>query len=436
MQKQISNFVLQLQSQKRLPLWALANEVVIYAAAINEKPTFGPRTRRLHRLMRIAYKLKMSDMLIFGVGLGRAFSTWRACKKKSMSDEDLGRYHRIFVGSSVSSEQYLHADYVKQSILPLLKLNNNTFEGVSAFGKPRLKDVFMMLVRQAIGFTAKLKSAESEINGNTIDFLTTCAANIGSYAFYRIYWRKVKAYNIEEVAFIALDVPVFACIDEGIKTVYLQHGLLARTVLIPRLDHMYTLTDDEESYFKEKFKGFKVTRVRKPGERLRQIKQDVIMLLSPDFMLEESVSIIKKLLKQTMCKSLKVVIRPRPRVTPEDLEVLLQAFPNTVMDDLSISLSASIEKWNPKVIAANCITTGLATALDYACLPVCFFNPDIESVWVKEIYPHNWWNVIYPMRSRTLFWPRDDKLIAEAIVSQSAYEAQLEALRKPIDEKF
>ncbi|EKD70995.1 MAG: hypothetical protein ACD_46C00301G0003 [uncultured bacterium] len=429
MNEKISNLVSALQHQAHLPLWALNNEIVIYSMAVNSKPAWGRRIKLLNFLITIADKLMLSDAFIFGFGLLRALSLWMAVKSKTKNKKNSdNKFTHIFFSFKVSSENYLYSDYMKISKSSVLKIDSVSLEGMQYFDRPKFKFILILLFQHAFGCTAKLKKLQSDINLNTRNFLTVCALNIGIYAFYRSYWRMLKSKNIKEIAFITLDTPLYACIDEGIATIYFQHGLLSRTLLIPKVNYFHTLTYDEEKYLKKLVPDVKISRVI-ITHKINSIKNNIIMILSPNKFLEDFYK-IQAFTSQTIFNNQQIVIRPVPTgITEISLQVVLRGLKNTILDDTTIPLHASIEKWNPKFVVSGWMSTGLATALDFGCLPISLYDPNVEEKWMKKIYPNDYWNTIYPIKSRVLFWPRDHQIIKMAMNSQMAYEDQIKKLK-------
>src|SRR3990167_1185372 len=416
--KKISHFTLKLQSQTQVPLWSIANEKMIYAAAINEKPAWGPRLWYLYRIMSIAYKIKTSDLLIFCVGLYRALSVWWIVKKNTLKSQQRHQFKRIFAGFGASSEEYLYTDYVKQSQDQPLRINWATHEGLHELGCPSLLAIFFILMSYSFGYTAKLNHAIPEIAYNTKSFLTICAFNIGSYAFYRSFWKQAKSYGVSEVTFLVLDIPCFSSIDENIKTIYLQHGLMALTILVPRLQMIEVLTSQEESYLRHTLKNVRIVRNSRKMTN-KSAKNNVLMLLSLNVFHEERLLACETLIKWAAKAGLQIVIRPTRSVSDVELTVIRQRIPHALFDDLTITLYNSFEKWRPKLVAAW-TSTGLATILDYGSLPISLYDPDIKEAWD---------NMIYPMKYKVLFWPRDESIIENTIQSENAYYSQLTNLK-------
>lgn len=414
MRQRISSLALKLQSQTHLPLWALAQENLIYSVAVGVKPAWGPRARFVLRVMRLAHKIHAADIVLLCVGLYQSVFIWWTVKKATFRTRESKAFKRIFVGFGASSEEYLYTDYLSQSQVPSLRISEATHEGVRELGCPSLLSVIYVLARNAIGYSAKLKKATHEVSSNAVDFLVACSLNIGTYAFYRSYWRIAKSRGVDEVTFLVMSVPALACVDEGLRTVYLQHGLIPLSILIPKVNRIVTLTSDEECYLRASLKEVQILRTAKGG-RDNSCKKNILLLLSPNVFIEERSIIFEPLVQWATRAGLQVVIRPTPNVTKDGLADLHRRFPNSLLDDLTIPLHVSLEAWVPKFVA-SWTSTGLAVALDYGCLPISLCDPLVNDAT---------WNMIYPMQNRVLFWPRDEALMEDAIKSDDLYYAQL-----------
>jgi hypothetical protein len=366
--------------------------------------------------MRIADKIRAADIVLLGIGLYQSLFLWWTAKGGTFRTRESNAVRRIFVSFGGNSEDHLYRDYLSQSHAPSLRISQVTLEGAREFGAPSLLSIFSILARNAIGYSAKLKKATHEVSSNAVDFLVACSLNIGMYAFYRSYWRMAKSRGVEEVTFVSSDVPAFACVDEGIKTVYLQHGLIALSILIPKVSRIDVLTSDEETYLKALLKDVQIIRTPKCQAK-NSSKKNIFMFLVLTIFPERLVA-SQPLVQWAMRAGLQVVIRPTPKVTQEELIDLHSRFPDCVFDDPTIPFHVSLGRWAPKFVAAW-TSTGLATALDYGCLPVSLCDPFANDAT---------WNMIYPMQNRALFWPRDEALMANAIKSANVYYARLMTL--------
>lgn len=410
--QKLYNFIKKLQFQTDLPLWSLANENVIYASAIGKKTVWGPKTKTVLLLMSFAYKLRISDIIIFLIGFIRSFSIWWNVKKKGKPTKQV--YRKIFAGFGAASEEFLYTNYIKKTQENSLRVNWVTHEGLGILGCPNLFFIIFILARYSFGYTAKLKKSIAEISLNAVDFLTVCSLNIGSYAFYRAYWSMTKIAEIKEVAFLAPDISMFACIDENVKTIFIQHGLMSMCILLPKLQHIEVLTSDEGNYFQSILDDIDIDISSKKKMR-HEIKNNVLMILSPNLFNEENFLNCKSLIHFVHDLDFKIVIRPTIHVSQHELICLGQKIPIALFDELTLSFEQSLEKWRPKLVAGTW-STGLATALDYSCLPISISEPDKNEIWN---------HMIYPMKNRVLFWPRDKINILNATQSENLYKKQV-----------
>lgn len=414
--KKIFNFVRKLQFQIGVPLWSLANESVIYALSKGKKPVWGSKIRILHKIMRFADKLKLGDCLIFCVGLMRASTIWWSIKKKAPSQKIL-TYKRVFAGFDAAPEEYLYADYLKQSQEPSLRINWVTHSGLEKLGCPSIINIISLLIKNAFGHTVKLTNALPEISSNKIEFLTICALNIGQYAFYRAYWRMAKSREITTVTFIAPDIPAFACIDEKLESIFHQHGLMTACLLMSKFDRISVLTKEEKQYLQSLLKNTTIDLV--PKQIVNQQKNNVLMILSPNLYDKQQLKICDSLVQSARKFNLQIVMRPTTKATPEELIRLSERIPGILLDDIVKPLEESYKKWCPKWVAATW-STGLVTALDFGSLPISISDSDTNEVWN---------HMIYPMKHKVLFWPKDQVLLEQTLQIENFYQEQLDNLQ-------
>ena len=421
-QKKIAALTTKLQKQTQLPLWALANEPLIYAVALNKKPAWGVKTNLVLKIMKIANTVNLADFIIFGIGLYQIITLYNQTNKQIQNPSySVKNFTRVFAGFAASSEAYLFQNYQNTLKEPALKINWVTQEGILNLGRLKLSNMLVMLLKNIWGYSKKCKRSLPEIKSYQNEFLAVCALNSGSYTFYQFCWILAKSNKVKEIAFIAPSMAAFAAINQNLITRFLQHGLMAQSILIPKFDIIETLTYEESNYFKEIHPNIKLINT---WENIKRIDshQPVAIILSPNIFnlsFNESIEPMLEFAQWAKELGITIVLRPTIHVSEKELLNLAIQFPSAVLDNPSRPLHLSYEQWKPKLIFAG-RSTGLATALQYGCLPVSYFNPKINN---------KTWDIIYPMRDRALFWPRDNQLIQEAILSSTAYASQIKRLR-------
>ena len=421
--QKVINFIFELHSQNELPQWSIANEKILYTIALDRVPVWGPRQKYIFYMMQLAYKLKISDLIIFMLGLTKIFHMLYLNRKNKVKKNISGEFTRVFAGFGAASEEYLYQKYkLEANDLPL-RINWVTQEGISVIGKMNLWKLLPTLVLHAFGFSKKIKKLPERISSKAPYFLTGCAMNIGQYAYFYHFFQLVKKKGIHEVAFSAPDIAAFAAADVKIRTIFLQHGLLALSILFPRFDRMDVITADEERYLERLWKNSQIVRMNKESNK---DKNNVIMILSPSR--HEHVVAIESLMTWMVNKGFQVVIRLTPKAPKEVVDHLYRSISDFILDDLSIPLEVSFEKWKPKFVA-SWTSTGLATALQLGGLPISLHDPIKGDEFWERLHPSPLDNMIYPMRNRVLFWPYDKEKIEMAVQSVNNYRNQISHLK-------
>lgn len=423
-------FSLQLNNQTDIPLWSIANESVIYCAAINKPHQWSKKKGKIFFMMDKAWRIYhgISDLIIFLFGMFTIIRIWSILKKKSfLKRKDNVRIYSVFAGFGASSEEELYDAFKKEHGDKFLRINWVTHENGEKLGCPKLSVMLLLLIKYAFGHTTRLVNYHVLKQYRT-DFLTVCALNIGCYVFYQSYWRMAKVRGIQSVTFVAPDIPLHACVDAGVYTKFVQHGLLDSTVLIPKINSVELLTQDEEHYFRKNLQFGEIYR-KSFAKILDAPKKDILFILSPEAFLRDRKKYLNAIIEWAQQENLTVVLRPRPNALDTELNELIKSYPFITLDDFKRPLNASLEILYPKFVF-SWTSTGLATSLEYGLLPISFCDPiHGEETDLNLSQLHTWHTIIYPMYKRVLFWTRDEHIIKSALQSDSIYNSSIMALR-------
>ena len=209
-QKKVAEYTRKLQTQTQLPLWSIASEYVIHAAAMHEQLPWGKTTKKLRQLFLLSKKVRLSDVLLFSIGCIKAILIWINVKSKSRPTAY--RFKKTFAGFGAASEEHLYKELKQQLQEPLLYINWINYTGMEQLGCPSLFSIISELYKNAFGHTAKFKKTPPEIRNYEVDFLTAAARTIGHYSFFCAYWKNAKLLGLEQVTFLVPDVPAFSCL--------------------------------------------------------------------------------------------------------------------------------------------------------------------------------------------------------------------------------
>lgn len=413
-QKKILVFTQVLQKQTAVPLWSLADEHVIQSISRNKKVIFGKSGEKLYRCVLIAKKLNLIGLLLLVVGCVKAFSIWIKVRANCIRPDEI--FEKIFAGFGAASEEHYYENFKQNTKQSFLRINVCDYTNMSQLGCPTLFQIISEVCRNACGYDEKIKNAIPEIRSHQKEFLTVCAKNIGIYSFFCAYWKEAKLQGINEVTCLALDVSSFACVQSGIKTIFLQHGLFNFGILMPDIHQINAITDIEAKYFQMIFPQKEIIRMKHTIAHHNN-HSDTVMILSLNVFFEERIKEVSPFISWANQFHLKAIIRPTNTVVQNELLLLQDKFPGSEIDDITGSIYNSIEKYQPKLVAAW-TSTALAIALENGFVPISFYDPHSEK----------WDFMIYPLKMLLLFWPRDKFLMEEIIQSPMAYQSHLQKM--------
>ncbi|EKD69889.1 MAG: hypothetical protein ACD_46C00708G0003 [uncultured bacterium] len=414
--KKVSVLTIKLQSQKEIPCWAVASEMMIHAVAVGQKPPFGRYGKLIFLCIKWMNELQLADLVVFFVGFVRALSLWWKIGKNKDKKSISYLPKKIFMGFGACSEEYFY-EKCKKSNVALIRIHCETGEGANQIGRPHLLSLLIMLCKLSFGHCQKLKNSIYEISSHLCEFLTVSALNIGIYTFYRQFWRIAQSQNASEVNFLASDVPLMACVDEGIRSIYIQHGLVAISMMIPQVHQINAITMFEKNYFEKYLKNTKVRINENICTDNRIKKNNVILIVFPKLLSRMHFQAIDSLIQKAFTLEFKIVFRPTMFVSLRELMLMKKQYPDVIIDDHLRFFDDSYRQWNPKILAAWS-STSLATALDRGTLPVNLHHP--TDLFTQAVYV-----TVYPMYNRVMFWPRDTEIICETMLSEKEHQNQI-----------
>lgn len=429
MRNNISKLTLYLQSQTVTPVWAIANEFVIFSAAKGCNHNWINRSKNVYRLIKLADFFKIANFLIFFVGLYRVYFLMNKIVKNKVNKRDVN-YRNIFVGHGANAEENIFSEYLKVTDGSVLRINSISLDGLEKINFSPLSAAFVLLFQNMFGLSQKIKKLTTSLKLSYYDFLTVAALNIGEYVFFRLFWRAAKLQGVREATFLALGPSASACIHEGNKTVYWSHGLIKLSILMEMPHSISVITVEEKAYFDNIFlKKITCDLLKKSYYDVGE-KNNVALILSPEFLLTRS-----KLLKcnfNSFCLWLndhefRNILRPTPKITANEFLLLRKELHHScVIDDVSVDFVKSLSTVKPKfVVGAN--STGLFIALAMGILPISLCDPNDEVLCQ---------NMIYPLAKKVLFWPRDRVEIEAVLHSDVVYAKNILKLKNYIDNEF
>lgn len=431
MRVKISKFTLALQNQKIAPLWMFVDENLIFSASMDKKHTWKNKSKKIFQLVKLCNFLKISDILIFFIGFYSIFLLWiRVQKKIFLSGSNFEKCEKIFVGHGANAEDFLFKDYSQKASTGILRINKITLEGLEKIGSPKITTLLNLLFKNSFGVSDKITALSNKLNLHKEDFLTSAGLNIGEYVFFSGFFRLAKLKGVREVIFLALHVAAHSCVHEKIKMIYFSHGLIKLSIPMIKPNSATILTIEEKKYLESAFDGDITCGIIKEYSQIAEIKKKSVVVMSPEVLkffpknVQMNFHAFLRWAKFFLCD---IVFRPSPRINNLDLLNVKKYFlPMGSVDESQQALDERLKLLKPSFVAGF-NTTGLFVALNVGILPISFCDPNFEV---------SFENMIYPMKLRVLFWPRDQLLIEEAIKSDVNYNANFYRLRDAVDSEF
>jgi hypothetical protein len=385
----------------------------------DEQFTRGRRGTLLFRVMRTAGRFKLGIPAAWLCGAVEAARLLVRQRASPFGVVVSNRPVAVFAGFGARAEEFLLREYEETTARDseVMRIDQTDFAR-TGLAHARVADVWRSLAAAIVELRSGLAVLAQRHPGRAADFLTTAAMRAGEYAFALAWWKDLRRRRqITEACFLAPDVHAFAAISTGVRSIYLQHGLLSRTLWFPEFAEVRPLTRFERHYFSARLPAAVVRPSRgrpadSPPQRLPRLlivsgerPGDEMMLAAP-------------LIRHLSDRGFPVHVRlfrgeARSRFwETADMGVELSFVDgrdsfDQVLDDLQPAFVAS---WG---------STGLVEALYRGIIPISVARPGDRSIDAT----------VFPLVRCCLSWPRDQAIVDEVIASPSAYDATLRALR-------
>lgn len=391
-------------------LWFLSASDILAASMRGDDQIvrLGPRGRWVRRLLCSARRFQLDGALIIMIGLVAAFQWWLTAGRKR--EIFLQGPFRIFVGFGAGIEDQLWRDYAKESELPAVRMDQTKPRSFGALGRPSLRDVLREVFHQgriASQYLSQAPIAEVQTRGS--DFRAFAAMRLGQYAFNRAWWRHLSREGEPQVRFISADIPAFAAIDVGLRQVeYCQHGLLRRSLLMPRFSRMLLLTEDEADFYRMCIPGAEIRVVQHRAIRRQPV--NVLLIASvydcPGRSKSDDLSALSDLIEWAERNALKVVVRRHPREFDGFWEL---HFPSVSIDSGGDDIGEAIARLRPQFLV-----TWFSTAIFDAYLH------GVKTITLCAPLDPNVQDLILDMGRYCVFWSEGREFLERVVLEQDA----------------
>ena len=410
--------------------WAVADEALLRSISESTPLERGVSGARLQRILKACDRVGMAWPAITAVALvelTRLLLQQRATTSREHSGTSKSPPERLFVGFGAGAEEELFRRYRDDDKRPATRLDLfdlGTFATLHPLGLRRALCSLLSTLRAA---RLAMRSLPADLKVRCLDFLTWIASRSAWYAYARAwfldYGTKGPAH-IREAAFLSVDTAAFAAVDAGLRTVYLQHGMLFKSLLFPDFDEVIALTEDEAAYLQRRLQNSKVLlHGSRPRQAGRPSNQGPVLFAST-YCDNEAFEEIVPFLRWATRTGHRVICRPHPRENSARWRrpdvcglVELQSSERSFLDHLS--------ETRPRIVVSS-FSTALIDALHAGIIPVTICAENDPNVA----------NMVYPLFSRCLRWPKDIAAIERILHDDRRYIEALHDLQSECEMMF
>jgi hypothetical protein len=401
--------------------WAFADEALLRAIRWQERVIDGPRTAILRRIIGLADRVGLAAVVAGAIGLARVLlrlwlQDWHRDGSPALRlppDQAL----LVFAGCGARAEDHIYESFRRSTSLPILRVGLDDLSRHRRAVRVRWKqalEIFWTSYGAARRASATLPAGHST---RRLDVLTSIAKHIDGYVYARVWWRGLRQqYDLRGALFIVLDHSAFAAIEEGVPSVFQQHGLLSRNLLVPRFDEVRLLTWFEYRYFAAvmpELRRSQILSLLPPRESVATR----VLIVSGKSPVEEMAR-VTSLLNLLTVSGFAIHVRLFPGESQDRFWRGVQAHHAIQFENSEEAFADQLASLDPAAVAAWGSTT-LAEALYRGTLPISLSSPG--NPFVAE--------TVYPIVDRSLSWPEEEGSIRAALASGQRRREVIAALQ-------
>ncbi|HTQ98364.1 MAG TPA: hypothetical protein VMH83_00175 [Candidatus Acidoferrum sp.] len=397
--------------------WAYADEALLRSIARRQPLRRGERGRWLYRALMVADCIGCEWLLLLLISWLRVCLLHLRTLPRTTNDISVATH--VFVGFGAGAEEELSRRFAAETGGKVTRLNQTdlrTFAAALPVGYSEhvasLWDAFSQ-ARQA------LAQLPPQLQAWRLDFLRFVGTRVVDYAYFRVWFGKFAGRNAGgRLATLTPDTAAFAACDQGLRCLFVQHGLVFH-LLLPDFTEVQALTEDEARWFARVLPMAGVSvHANVPMLPVEQLQPK--LLVASIYGEASFLARMLPLLAWARERGMPLVVRPHPR---EDHDFWRSGTgmeaQQPELDTTRESFIAMLARIRPRLVVSWYSTT-LAEALQAGVIPVTVCALDDVNVA----------DMVYPLWQRALQWPRDADSIERLMTDDAFYRDELARLRQ------
>lgn len=265
--------------------WVFADEATFEALRWNEPVVHGPRSRALRSVLGAADRIGLSLIAAAITGFIELLRTWRRQRlhgpsTRATDASGIRPRVNVFVGFGARSEEQLFSHFRQHVEGDVLRVDQTRLEYSTGGVAPNVRDIFRSFADAVGNMRVAMRSLPVEYSALRLDILTSAARRLAGYVYGRAWWKAAKRrFELGSVVFLTPDTMAFGAIAEGVRSVYQQHGLLARGIVFPAFAEVWPLTRPESEYLRGRIAGADIKPLPPVQSQLR-VRQKRVLIAS------------------------------------------------------------------------------------------------------------------------------------------------------------
>lgn len=401
--------------------WVLADSALLQAIEKNEPVALGVQGRRLNSLVKLSSRIGIVWILIATIGFIQLIRMQRPNKTVSDNNARGTSIYPIcfFIGFGAGAEEALFNEYCKNrkdTVDKLDQINASTF---AVWHQVSLLSGFRLLLQALVVAKDAIDALPSQYLNYRTDFLTCVAKKLGYYIYMRTWFESLKVKTDEsfkEVAFLSPDTAAFAAVDACLPVCFIQHGMIRKSLLLPKFTRIEALTMDEATHMKYLLPSADITVHVHSRCRIHPSQMSRSVLVASVYGDAEYMSLVLPVVSWVDTLKIPLLVRPHPRENGSFWEVS-ELSGKVVIARNDADIFKAIYRLRPRLVV-SWFSTALIDVLECGVIPVTLCKDD--DIHVADL--------VYPLFKRCLRWPEDRLVIERLLDDDEYYESVLSRL--------
>lgn len=413
----VTDVAQQLRGQKVLPLWAVADSGTILAIAKGEDVVYGPRGRWVNAMFKVVGSSWLGLMALRAISVGCVTLWWMKSLAFAKSEVQA---KELFIGFGAGPEAEMFKRFRAECDRSVQHLDQTKPANLAIIARPPLVRLWCLSWTEPQRVVSGLRHSNCPyLKNHVTPWLTAAGIKIATYVFFKA-WAEYLPQNIRRIVFISPDIPAHAVLDvikpqQNIAVEFWQHGLLRKSVLVPKFDKVMTLNEPERLYI-QVTTGCEQVKIAKVQTENHFLERRPVLLFASiydfaGFSKSDHLDLLNEVFAWAAVNAMQIIVRLHPC---ESEAFWVSNFPEAEIDRMGGGFEECLTRVSPSLIM-SWFSTALIDALRFGVVPALLM-PGSEKALA---------DIVFPLDRIAVKWPGEQALLEDILADQGLYNDQL-----------